>query len=143
MSQQNSTSVSRIYEFSKRHICKIVCEQLFVHDLSAKKWEKFLTDFVMKAVEQVKPSSRMLGDSMDINECIKIKIIDWKDNSRSSYINGLVLSKSISNNRMAKIIDDPRILLLKDSLGEEEVPDLASKLDVDDHIIKILQQKLD
>ena len=97
----------------------------------------------MKAVEQVKPSSRMLGDSMDINECIKIKIIDWKDNSRSSYINGLVMSKSIINNRMEKVIDDPRILLLKDSLGEEEVPDLASVLDVEDHILKILKQKLD
>ena len=81
----------------------------------------------------------MLGDSMDINECIKIKIIDWKDNSRSSYINGLVMSKSIINNRMEKVIDDPRILLLKDSLMEEEVPDLASVLDVEDHIIKILK----
>lgn len=47
----NSTSVSRLYEFSKRHICKVVCEQIFVHDLSAKKWEKLLTDFVVKAVE--------------------------------------------------------------------------------------------
>ena len=81
----------------------------------------------------------MLGDSMDINECIKIKIIDWKDNSRSSYINGLVMSKSIINNRMEKVIDVPRILLLKDSLMEEEVPDLASVLDVEDHIIKILK----
>ena len=139
---QNSTSVSRIEDFSKRHICKVVCEQLFIHDLSFKKWEKLLTGFVMRAVENVKPSSRMLGDSMDINECIKIKIIDWKDNSKSSYINGIVLSKSISNNRMAKIIEDPRILLLKDSLGEEEVPDLASVLDVEDHIIKILTEKL-
>ena len=121
----------------------MVCEQLFVHGLSFQKWEKILTTFVMKAVEQVKPSSRMLGDSMDINECIKIKIIDWKDNTRSSYINGLVLSKSISNNRMAKVIDDPRILLLKDSLGEEEVQDLASVLDVEDHIIKIIQKKLE
>ena len=138
---QNSTSVSRIEDFSKRHICKVVCEQLFIHDLSFKKWEKLLTGFVMRAVENVKPSSRMLGDSMDINECIKIKIIDWKDNSKSSYINGIVLSKSISNNRMAKIIEDPRILLLKDSLGEEEVPDLASVLDVEDHIIKILTEK--
>ena len=59
----------------------------------------------------------MLGDSMDINEHIKIKIIDWKDNQRSSYINGIVMSKSIINNRMAKVIDDPRILLLKESLG--------------------------
>ena len=97
----------------------------------------------MKAVEQVRPSSRMLGDSMDINECIKIKIIDWKDSNRSSYINGIVMSKSIINNRMAKVIDDPRILLLKESLGQDELADLASTLDVEGHIMKILEQKLD
>ena len=102
-----------------------------------------MTKFVMNAVEQVRPSSRMLGDSMDINEFIKIKIIDWKDNKKSSYINGIVMSKSIINNRMAKIISDPRILLLKESLGQDEVSDLASTLDVEEHILKILEQKLD
>ena len=81
----------------------------------------------------------MLGDSMDINEHIKIKIIDWKDNQRSSYINGIVMSKSIINNRMAKVIDDPRILLLKESLGQDELSDLASTLDVEGHIMKILE----
>ena len=42
----------------------------------------------------------MLGDSMDINEYVKVKIIDWKDNSKSSYINGIVMSKSIASKRM-------------------------------------------
>lgn len=56
----------------------------------------------------------MLGDPMDINECIKIKIIDWKDNSKSAYYNGMVMSKSIAIKRMDKEIRNPKILLLKD-----------------------------
>ena len=123
----------------------MVTEQLFLNDLSQEKWEKLLTQFVMKAVEQVKPSSRMLGDSMDINECIKVKIIDWKDNSRSAYINGIVMSKSIASKRMQTTIDNPRILLLR-ALDQDEarnpnfvIPDLATKIDVEGHTDKILE----
>lgn len=68
----------------------------------------------MKAVEQVKPSSRMLKDPMDINEAIKVKIIDWKDNSKSQYVNGFVMSKSIASKRMETCRINPKILLLKD-----------------------------
>ena len=107
-----------------------------------------LTNFVMKAVEQVKPSSRMLGDSMDINEYVKVKIIDWKDNSRSSYINGIVMSKSIASKRMQSTIVNPRILLLR-ALDQDEarnpnftIPDLATKIEVEGHADKILEQKL-
>lgn len=103
----------------------------------------------MKAVEQVKPSSRMLGDYMDINEVIKIKIIDWKDNSKSQYVNGIVMSKSIASNRMTKCLFNPRVLLVKDigndeSRGNEDfiIPDLASKIDIEGHTDKILEQKL-
>ena len=77
--QTQTTSVSRLLEFSQRHINKVVCEQLFVNNLEVRKWEKMLTDFVIRAVENVKPSSRMLDDSMEINDFIKIKIIDWRD----------------------------------------------------------------
>ena len=84
----------------------------------------------------------MLDDSMDINDFIKIKIIDWRDNAKSCYINGIVTSKSISNKRMKSTINEPRILLLRD-LGEDEVPDLASKIDFEDHIFRNLDKKLD
>ena len=132
--------MARLFEFSKSHIKKVVCEQLFVNDLSAAKWESMLTEFVMKAVEAVKPSSRMLGDPMDINECIKIKIIDWKDNSKSAYVNGIVMSKSIASKRMQTTRINPKILLLKDiGQNEDEVQDLKTKIDVEGHCEKILE----
>ena len=86
---------------------------------------------------------------MDINECIKVKIIDWKDNSKSQYVNGIVMSKSIASKRMQTTRINPRILLLRD-IGQDDgrasqhfmIPDLATKIDVEDHSDKILEQKL-
>jgi hypothetical protein len=46
----------------------------------------------------------MLNDSMKFNSFIKIKIINWVDNSKSAYINGVVMSKNLANKRMASDI---------------------------------------
>lgn len=119
-------------------------EQLFLNELSSQKWESMLTDFVLRAVEQVKPSSRMLGDIMDINEFIKVKIIDWKDNTKSQYINGVVMSKSIASKRMQNVRINPKILLLKDIAQDDRqsqhfiIPDLATKIDIEGHSDKFL-----
>lgn len=109
--------------------------------LSITKWEPILTDLVLTAVEQVKPSTRMLNDLMEINEYIKIKLIDWRDAGKSCYVNGIVMSKSVVNRRMATNIVEPRILLLK-KIVDLEVTDLASKLDQEEHTNRIIHQKL-
>lgn len=62
----------------------------------------------------------MLNDLMDINEWIKIKIVDWPDTSYSQYINGLVFTKNLTDKRMRQTIKDPKILLLKGTLGLSE-----------------------
>ena len=132
----NKGTWDRLTEYSKRHIQKVVTEQLYMNELSCHKWEAKLTEFVLKAVEQVKPLSRMQGDFMDINSYIKVKIIDWKDNSKSSYVDGLVMSNSIASRRMQTVRTNPRVLLLR-SIGQDEgrgsthfmIPDLATKID--------------
>lgn len=53
---------------------------------------------------------------MNFNSFIKIKIINWKDNSKTSYLNGIVISKNIADRRMLNLIENPQILILKDSL---------------------------
>lgn len=68
-------------------------------------------------MDEVRPSSRHLNDSMNFNSFIKIKIINWHDNSKSAYINGVVLNKNLADKRMEGLINDPSILLLKDSVG--------------------------
>ena len=67
-----------------------------MNELNREKWELLLKKFIMKAVERVQPSSHKLGDSMDINDYIKVKIINWKDISKTSYTKGIVMKKSIA-----------------------------------------------
>ena len=99
---------------------------------------------MLRAVEKVKPSSRLRGDFMDINNYVKIKIIDWKDGSKSKYINGLVLNKNIASRRMKSVVPNPRILLLK-TLGQVEYDnskafinqDIATKIHSEEKYEKI------
>lgn len=86
--------------------------------IDSDKWGKKLLEFVSTAVDNVRPSSRLLNDPIDFNYFIKIKIINYFDNSRSAYINGVVMSKNLADKRMKQDpFQDPKILLLKDSLG--------------------------
>lgn len=65
-----------------------------------RKWYKIVYGLVTQATELIKPSTRLLQDSMDINDYIKIKIIEWRDSSQSKYVNGLVFSKTVADKRM-------------------------------------------
>lgn len=70
------------------------------YSLDFDKWGTKLLDFVKTAVDNVKPSSRLLNDTIDFNHFIKIKIINYVDNSKSAYINGIVMSKNLADKRM-------------------------------------------
>jgi chaperonin GroEL (HSP60 family) len=52
--------------------------------------------------------------------------------SKSNYINGVVIKKSIAHKQMSWEIKDPKILLLSNSLGyikdEEDFLDLATEI---------------
>jgi len=54
---------------------------------------------------------------MDFNHFIKIKIINYEDNSKSEYINGIVISKNIADKRMRTDIMNPKILLINESIS--------------------------
>ena len=54
---------------------------------------------------------------MDINEYVDIQMVDYRDETKSSYINGCVFMKNLAGKKMPKTKDKPKILLLKGSLG--------------------------
>ena len=37
---------------------------------------------------------------MNLNDFVKIKLIDWKDHSMSRYVNGVVFTKSLDDRNM-------------------------------------------
>jgi chaperonin GroEL (HSP60 family) len=71
----------------------------------------------LQAVDSVKPSSRYLKDDMDFNKYVNIELLDYKDNTKSQYVNGCVLMKNLADRRMPHELDNPKILLLQGSLG--------------------------
>jgi hypothetical protein len=54
---------------------------------------------------------------MDFNYFINIKVINYQDNSKSEYINGIVFSKNIADKRMRTDIMNPKILLINESIS--------------------------
>ncbi len=83
---------------------------------------------------------------MNFNSFIKIKIIPYRDNSKSAYINGVVMSKNLADKRMRGHIENPQILLLKESIGtsrnEDSLTELQGLVDQEKHWLDIIQQKL-
>ena len=75
----------------------------------------------------------MLEDSMDINEFVKVKLFESKENSKSCYVNGTVINKRGANSRIKTKIMKPRILLLEA---------LATKTDSEGHIDTLIEHKI-
>lgn len=67
--------------------------------------------------------------------------------SKSKYVNGVVIKKSIAHKRMKWEIPNPRILLLSNSLGyikdEMDFHDLTTELRQEDAFIQIVMKKID
>jgi hypothetical protein len=64
------------------------------------KWSNLLAEFVDRAINTVKPSSFAFKDSIDITKYVKIQLVQFKDTSKSAYVNGVVINKSIAHKRM-------------------------------------------
>ena len=114
---ENHYRWKKLKELSKHHIHQVVDDQMAQGNIDADKWGSFLHKFVIQAVDSVKPSSRYLKDSMDFNKYVDIRLVDNKDQSKCQLINGCVFMKNLSDKRMPHQFKNPKILLLKGSLG--------------------------
>ena len=53
---------------------------------------------------------------MDINSYIKIKKIPFINEDETAYIRGIVIKKNVALKKMITYFDNPKILIIKDSL---------------------------
>lgn len=157
---ENQARLRLLKDLSKEHIIEIVRKELIRGKHDNDIWGGLIRKFVLQAVDSVKPSSRYLKDDMDFNKYVDIELLDYKDNSKSQYVNGCVLMKNLADRRMLHNIDNPKILLLKGSLGfmrefedhtnhnsknkvqQELYIDINSAIDQEDHYVQILQDKI-
>lgn len=51
-------------------------------------WKERFLEYTIKAIRLVKPSTRLMNDTMDINDYVEIELIEHEDDSKCKYING-------------------------------------------------------
>jgi hypothetical protein len=80
-------------------------------------WKERFLEYTIKAIRLVKPSQRLMKDTMNINDYVEIELIEHEDDSKCKYINGCVLKNNIADRRMSSNIENPKILLIGNSIG--------------------------
>ena len=78
------------------------------------------------------------------NKFVEIELLDYKDTSKSEYVNGCVFMKNLADRRMPRTLSNPKILLLKGSLGfmSEHDVDITSMINQEDIYVRILEEKI-
>jgi len=112
---------------------------------SQETWKERFLEYTIKAIRLVRPSERLMKDSMNINDYVKIELIEHEDDSKWKYINGWVLKNNIADRRMQKEIIDPKILLIGSSIGftqEDYWADLETFVKQEKHYIQILMDRV-
>lgn len=51
-------------------------------------WKDRFVEYTIKAIRLVKPSERLMKDTMNINDYVTIELIDHENDSKCKYING-------------------------------------------------------
>lgn len=115
-------------------------------DDSEATWKKRFLEYTTKVIRLVKPNQRLMKDSMNINDYVEIKLIDNEEDKKWRYINGWVLKNNIADRRMKSEINDPRILLIGNSIGftqEDPGIDLETYVRQENHYIDILMDRIE
>ena len=79
-------------------------------------WGKIIYDLTSKVINNLSPTFQNLNDSININDYLKIKTIEYRDQSKCEVIDGYALRKNNFTKGMRNIIINPKILLLKGPL---------------------------
>lgn len=110
------------------------------------KWFEKAHEIIRNVILNVSPSISDLKDTLNINEYVKIKKVDYVDNSYSKYINGYALQKNVCSKKMKTKINEPKILLLDEcgkNLFNETIDTSKSNKDSETEYLKIILSKIE
>ena len=116
------------------------------HKIDSFRWRKIMANCTKHAVMTIRPSSRLLNDSIDFNSFIKIVTIHHNNQEKCQYINGVVFKKDVASRRMRTSIENPKILLLNGSLGYVQETDghvdMQAEINQQESFINIIRRKI-
>ena len=82
----------------------------------AEDWSKIIYNLINKVINNLSPTFQNLNDSININDYLKIKTLEFRDKSICEVIDGYAMKKNVCIKNMRTDIDNPSILILQGSL---------------------------
>ena len=79
-------------------------------------WEIKIYNMTNKVINNLSPTFLNLNDSININDYLKIKTIEFRNQSKCEVIDGYAMKKNVCSKYMRNSILNPKILLLKGPL---------------------------
>ena len=79
-------------------------------------WGKTIYDLTSRVISNLSPTFQNLNDSININDYIKVKAIEYRDQSLCEVIDGYAMRKNVLAKSMQTQIKNPKILLLRGPL---------------------------
>lgn len=110
-------------------------------------WIGIILHLVREVVSSIDPNVRR-GDSMDVRQYVKIKIIPGGSVNENAYIDGIVFRKNVSHKKMAieNYKSVPRILLLTGGIEFQRTDNRLSSMDTlieqEEKYMEILVEKI-
>ena len=146
------TSTQKLFHYNNlqnrasSHLEYIISNLIYNKNIS-ERWKSIIVQLVKNVVSSVDPNVRR-GDSIDIREYVKLKIIPGGNIEESCYIDGIVFRKNVSHKKMLIncIKDKPRILILSGGIEFQRTDARLSSMDQlieqEEKYIKILVDKV-
>ena len=107
------------YELIMKTLINYVIKINFGDETIISEWKNIIYILIKETISNLRPCTRYLGDTVDINNYVKIKIIPYKDTSMCQVIQGYVLHNKKKSNNIKSNIENPKILLLNNELNNE------------------------
>ena len=104
-------NIDNTYDIIIQNLIRNVLNEYF-NDNIVLEWKNSIYKIIIEIINNLRNSYLFLDDKLDINKYIKIKLIDYKNNSLSEAIPGLVIKINEKKNYLNTNLINPKLLLI-------------------------------
>ena len=136
-------NINLTYDIIIQNMVKSVLKEYFDDDI-ANDWKNVIYKIIIEVISNLRNSYLFLDDSLDINKYIKIKQIEYKDNSLSEVIPGLVIKSNQNKDFEKTNFINPKLLLinLENNLLVKKLNNFSESFKRNNGYINIILQKI-
>ena len=136
---------NKTFELIIKALINYVLKINFIDANVVEKWKDIIFNLIKETITNLHPSSRYLDDSLNINNYIKIKLIQYKDTSECKVIQGYVMQHNKKGKNVRYEIENPKIIMInKEIINANEERNLNSNEpdNLNDNYYNLIENKL-